>query len=115
MPPSGDEFIQLILVSMGPRQRPRLHMPGEAGQDGGIEPIGFGQDIKGFGEVADLSGIDDADDVPRRRQVASDGPFITAGGFQDDQTGSRRWEFSEQFLTLRPIRQDSKRGRLRVG
>ena len=62
----------------------------EACQHGRVDPIGFGEDSAGFGEVADLSGVDDRNLMARVDQFGDEGPLVTAGRFHDDQTLSGR-------------------------
>ncbi len=47
----------------------------EACQHGRVDPIGLGEDSAGFGEVADLSGVDDRNLMARVDQFGDEGPL----------------------------------------
>ncbi len=62
----------------------------EACQHDGVDPVGLGEDAERFGEVANLSGVDDRNLMARVDQFGDEGPLVTAGRFHDDQTLSGR-------------------------
>lgn len=94
LPSTRDEFIELGLFFMGFGEGPRLDLQSEAGDDLGIQTVGFGANAQGLGKVADLPGIDDRDGLSRSDKFASESPFVATTGFHDDETSS----WSRQLL-----------------
>jgi hypothetical protein len=69
----------------------------EVGDDGGIEGVGLGQQVHGFGKVANLTGVDDDGRKVRRQQSAEGGHLIRAGGLEDDPLGGMGLDPGRQF------------------
>jgi hypothetical protein len=71
-----------------------VHEQSEAGDDAGIDPVGFGELIRGSGEVPDLSGIDHGHGNSMPVQLGKEGSFESSGGFEADEAD---WGFPEGF------------------
>ncbi len=56
-----DETGKLLLEQVGQGKRDGMEGLGELGDDFCVEGVGFGETTFGFGQVADLSGIDAGD------------------------------------------------------
>ena len=87
--PAGHEFAEVLGLFGGQRPNGRAHGFGKAGDDVGVQRIGFGEGPRGAGEIPDLAGIDD-----RHRQVGAGqrgghGGLIASGGFEDHQRGAQ--------------------------
>ena len=89
LPAATDQLLQFGLFFRGFRGCPRSNMLSESGDDLGVDPIGLGQDAKGFGEVSDLSRVHDRHEVPRFQQLGNKASVVTSGRFDDDETSSR--------------------------
>jgi len=70
----------------------------EMGEDAGIDGVGFGELSGAFGEVTDLSGVDDNGGQSGSEQGADGGLLIRARGFEDDPLGSEGLNPSEELL-----------------
>ena len=81
--PAGDQGSQALLGGTG-RQRGRgLEKPPVFGEDGGIQPVRFGEQSLGAGKVAGMAGIEERDGQLRLMQRLQQEVFVTAGGFAD--------------------------------
>jgi len=69
---------------------------GEAGDDPGVDGVGFGQQPHGAGKVADLPGVDDHDGQGCQGQGVDRRPGKAAGGLQDDGVGLKRLKVPDQ-------------------
>jgi hypothetical protein len=65
--------------------------------DGGIERVGLGEVVHGFGEVAHLACVDDDGGEPLRQQGSNGGLLVRAGRFKDDPLGGVGPDPSHQF------------------
>jgi hypothetical protein len=110
LPSSGDEFVEFVLAGMGLEERAGLDGQGESGEDGGVESVGLGQDAEGFGEVADLSGVDDGDGVSGGDEFGDEGEVVGSGGFEDDETGLRCGELVLELVASFGVGGDAERG-----
>ena len=84
LPAPGDEIGQELGFGIGQRPDGGPRRFGEAGDDGGVEGIGFRSLAERLGEGPDLRRIDDGDGEARSRQSRSDNGFEPARGLQGD-------------------------------
>lgn len=96
--PPGDELVEFALFFVDFGEQSRFHLLPEAGNDGGVDAVGFGEDAKSLGEVSDLPRIDDGNEVSRIEQIGNEQSFVSAGGF-DDEAGSGLGQVVEEFLS----------------
>lgn len=102
LPASRDELLQFLLFFVVFCNRSGADVLSEAGDDAGVDAVGFGEDAEAFGEVADLARVDDGDPMSRGDEIGDEALLIPAGGFDDDQTGSRLWQ--ELMQLIQPLR-----------
>ena len=90
--PSGVEGIEL--PELQGLERPHLGPDGlaEAGQDAGIDGVGFGELTGGLGEVPDLPGVEDHQGQTLCGQVVDGVHLPAAGGLEEHQLGVYRFE-----------------------
>lgn len=96
LPAPNEKLFEFRLFFRGFIERTRLHELSETGNDPGVDAIGLGENSQGLGEVADLAGIDDGDEMPGGDQLGSDLSMVGAGGFEDDEGGTGLWEATQQ-------------------
>ena len=70
---------------------------GEVGDDGGVDGVGFDKRAHGFGEVANLSGVDDDGGKAFGEQGAEGLFLIRACGLADDPFGRQRSNPGEEL------------------
>ena len=74
-------MLQFLLFFMGLAECSRSDVLGESGDDLGIDAVGFGQNAETFGEVANLTRIDNGDQMAGVSEFGDDSSLIPAGGF----------------------------------
>ncbi len=94
---AGDELLQFGLFFGQLIDQPGLDLLSEAGDDGGVEAIGFCQDAESAGEVADLPGIDDGHVMAGLGEFGHELALVSAGGFDHDQAGLGRGELLHEL------------------
>ena len=78
------------------RRGPGVDLVPEAGEDGGLRGVGFGGGAGRLGEGSDLPRIADGNEVSGIEQIGNEQSFVSAGGFDDDEAGSRLWQVAEE-------------------
>jgi hypothetical protein len=96
--PTEDELLEFDLFCRGFGDGAGTDLLTEPGDDGGIDAIGLGEDSDPASEIADLTRIDDGDEMTRVEEIGDDASLITAGGFDDDQATSRCGELVAKLL-----------------
>lgn len=97
--PSAEEgFLQFFPRFAGEFSYRRLNGMSEVGEDLSVDAIGLGEFAGGFGEVADLAGINYDDGQFGGGQGSDRQPFIAAGGLQDDSLDRQALDAVEQRL-----------------
>ena len=97
LPLPGGEITEFLLVGGQSRRGPGLHEIGEAGDDAGIDLIGFGELSGGSGEVSNLPRIDYGDGNLVVMERLNQPSFESAGGFEADHLDGRFLERAEQL------------------
>lgn len=108
MTSSSDEFAEFLLFFMGFGKQTRSDVLSKLCDDLCVEPVGFGENAKTFGEVAHLTRIDDCDEMTVLNELGDESSLIPAGRFDDDQTRSRLGKLSGEFLQLLSVVVDRK-------
>ena len=67
------------------------------GDDGGIDGVGLGKIVHGFGEVAHLASVDDDGGELLREQSADRGLLLRAGGLEEDPLGAQGPDPRQEF------------------
>lgn len=81
---SGDQLGEGFGWGVFRRPGYRVNHFAKAGQEVGVDGIGFGNRTEALGEFADLSGIGDNDVVSGLHEFGGEGFFVAAGGLHDD-------------------------------
>jgi len=95
---SCDELLQFLLFFVVFGDGSGTDVLSEAGDHACVDPVSFGEDTEAFGEVSDLAGIDDGDQMSRGGEIGDEPLLIPACGFDDDQAGSRLGQELLQML-----------------
>lgn len=95
---SRDELFEFGLFLMRGFHDPGADLLSEAGDDTGVDAIGFGQDAMSFGEVPHLAGIGDGNVMAGSDEFCDQAAVIPSGRFDDDQAGSRCGQLTEQLV-----------------
>ena len=97
-PPGGDELGQLVQQRALRRAGFRLQQRAQAGEQGGIDPVGLGEPAGRLGKAAGLARIDLGEGQPCRTERALEAPVIGAGGLEHDALDGLAREPAEQRL-----------------
>lgn len=85
----------------------------EAGDDAGVNPVGFGEDAECLSEVSDLAGIDDGNFVSGIQQFRDESSLIPPGGFDNDEAGFRSRKPLKELLEAALVVAEGDRTSLR--
>ncbi len=97
MPPSVLKLLEGLDFRGGQRPNDGRNDLTEAGQDTGIDGVGFGQDAQSFREVADLPSVDHHG-RQRSGEQGADGSFlIMSGRLEDDAFGTEGARPGDEF------------------
>ena len=99
LPPPDDELVEVTLFFVDFGERSRFYLLPEAGNDGSVDAVGFSEDSESLGEVSDLPRIDDGNEVSGIEQIGNEQSFVSAGGFDDDETGFGLGQVAEEFTS----------------
>lgn len=82
-----------MLEGIGEGQRRGVEGPREIGDEFRVDLVGFGQPVPGFGEVANLPGIEKDDGMAGRVSLSDEQRLVTAARFaHPDRLGGRRFQ-----------------------
>lgn len=89
---------QLQLLGLGKRTQGRPPRLGIAGRDQGVQPVGFGQQTGGPGEIPDLAGVDPLGRQACLTQGGGGRQFIAAAGLQNDEVSRQKGKPRHQLV-----------------
>ena len=92
-----DELLELSQGTFGHFETAGHNDLTEASQDARVEGVGLGENSDAFGEIPDLAWIDERHGMSGLKEFGDRHAFETAGGFEDDDTGSRFGKLLEQL------------------
>jgi len=89
LPPATDQLLQNRFIFSRFGGNSRFHLLPKSGNDVSIDAVRLGEDVEGFGEIANLSGVHHGHEVSGLEEFSNDAPVIGPRGLDDDQTGTR--------------------------
>ena len=90
LPAAGDPFGKGRSGGVGKSAQRGSDLFGEAGNHGGVDGIGFGEDAVALGKITNLAGIGDDDRKGSGGEVGDELTFVSACSFEDDELGCER-------------------------
>ena len=94
----GGELSQFLVFDRGISTFGELDIAGKAGNDACVEAVGLGEEAMTFGEVADLSRIDNEGEMAFGDQLGIERTFVATGSFHDEATGARGGKLLQELL-----------------